>query len=136
MIANNIANTNTIGFKRSDASFSSLVTTQSRSSEFSPGTVSVTRLQRVDQQGALQQTSSSTDVAVSGNGFFPVKQEASDTQEFPYTRSGSFSEDSQLFRNTAGFVLYGWQLIRTVTFLRTKVTYHLSFLSMLHSWVA
>jgi len=78
MIANNIANTNTIGFKRSDASFSSLVTTQSRSSEFSPGTVSVTRIQRVDQQGALQQTSSATDVAVSGNGFFPVKQDASD----------------------------------------------------------
>jgi len=111
MIANNIANTNTIGFKRSDASFSSLVTTQSRSSEFSPGTVSVTRIQRVDQQGALQQTSSATDVAVSGNGFFPVKQDASDQQEFLYTRSGSFSEDSQgLLRNTAGFVLYGWQI--------------------------
>ncbi len=111
MIANNISNTNTIGFKRSEASFSSLVTTQSRSSEFSPGTVSVTRLQRVDQQGALQQTSSSTDVAISGNGFFPVKQDALEDQEFLYTRSGSFSEDSQgLLRNTAGFVLYGWPI--------------------------
>lgn len=111
MIANNIANTNTIGFKRSEASFSSLVTTQSRLSEYSPGTVSVTRVQRVDQQGPIQQTSSSTDAAISGNGFFPVKQAADDQQEFLYTRSGSFSEDSQgLLRNTAGFVLHGWPI--------------------------
>ena len=111
MIANNIANTNTIGFKRSEAAFSSLVTTQSRSSTFSPGTVSVTRIQQVDRQGPIQQTSSSTDAAISGNGFFPVKRAADDLQAFLYTRSGSFSEDSQgLLRNTAGFVLYAWPI--------------------------
>lgn len=111
MIANNIANVNTVGFKRSEASFYSLVTTEGRSSTYSPGTVSVNRVQRVDLQGPIQQTSSSTDAAVSGNGFFTVKRAASDQQEFLYTRSGSFSEDSQgLLRNTAGFVLYGWPL--------------------------
>ncbi len=111
MIANNIANVNTVGFKRSEASFFSLVTTEGRSSTYSPGTVSVNRVQRVDLQGPIQQTSSSTDAAVSGNGFFTVKRAADDQQEFLYTRSGSFSEDSQgLLRNTAGFVLYGWPL--------------------------
>lgn len=111
MIANNIANVNTVGFKRSEASFYSLVTTEGRSSTYSPGTVSVNRVQRVDLQGPIQQTSSATDAAVSGNGFFTVKRSADDQQEFLYTRSGSFSEDSQgLLRNTAGFVLYGWPL--------------------------
>jgi len=111
MIANNIANVNTVGFKRSEASFFSLVTSTGRSSRYSPGTVAVNRIQRVNQQGPVQQTGSSTDAAISGNGFFPVKRDALDTQEFLYTRSGSFSEDSQgLLRNTAGFLLYAWPL--------------------------
>lgn len=111
MISNNIANVNTVGFKRSEASFFSLVTTESRASVYSPGTVAVNRIQRVDQQGPIQQTSSSTDAAISGNGFFAVKRNASDQQEFLYTRSGSFSEDSQgLLRNTAGFILYAWPI--------------------------
>lgn len=111
IISNNIANVNTTGYKRSEASFESLVTTQSRLSTFSPGTVTVNRLQRVDQQGAIQQTSSATDAAISGNGFFPVKRAADDLQEFLYTRAGQFSEDSQgLLRNAAGFVLYAWPI--------------------------
>ncbi len=111
MIANNIANVNTVGFKRSEASFFSLVTTEGRSSKFSPGTVSVNRVQFVDQQGPIQQTSSGTDGAISGNGMFTVKRSTAAGQEFLYTRSGSFSEDAQgLLRNTAGFVLYAWPL--------------------------
>ncbi|MCB9996514.1 MAG: flagellar hook-basal body complex protein [Rhodospirillales bacterium] len=111
MIANNIANVNTVGFKRSEASFFSLVTTEGRSSLYSPGTVSVNRVQRVDLQGPIQQTASATDAAISGNGFFTVKRDTGADQEFLYTRSGAFSEDSQgLLRNTAGFVLYGWPL--------------------------
>ena len=83
MISNNIANVNTVGFKRSEAAFYSLVTTASRSSRYSPGTVAVNRIQRVDQQGPIQQTSSSTDVAISGNGFFAVRRTtAGDDQEF------------------------------------------------------
>lgn len=111
MISNNISNVNTTGFKRSEAAFYSLVTSQSRLSRYSPGTVAVNRQQRVDQQGPIQQTSSSTDAAISGNGFFPVKRDNNDTDEFLYTRNGSFSEDAQgLLRNTAGFVLYAWAL--------------------------
>lgn len=111
MIANNIANVNTIGFKRSEAAFYSLVTSEGRSSKYSPGTVAVNRIQRVNQQGPIQQTGSTTDAAISGNGMFAVKRDASSAQEFLYTRSGSFSEDATgLLRNTAGFVLYAWPL--------------------------
>ncbi len=111
MISNNIANINTIGFKRSEAAFFSLVTTESRSSLYSPGTVSINRTQRVDQQGPITQTASATDAAISGNGFFPVKRSTDFGQEFLYTRAGQFSEDSQgLLRNASNFVLYGWPI--------------------------
>jgi flagellar hook-basal body protein len=111
IISNNIANINTTGFKRSEASFQSLVTTESRLARYSPGTVSVNRLQRVDQQGALQQTSSATDASISGNGFFPVRRGTDLSQPFLYTRNGQFSEDAQgLLRNSAGFVLYAWPI--------------------------
>lgn len=111
MIANNIANVNTVGFKRSEAAFYSLVTSEGRSSRYSPGTVAVNRVQRVNQQGPIQQTGSTTDAAISGNGMFTVKRDTTAGQEFLYTRSGSFNEDAQgLLRNTAGFVMYAWPL--------------------------
>jgi flagellar hook-basal body protein len=111
MIANNISNVNTVGFKRSEAAFFSLVTSASRLSTYSPGTVKAARIQRVDLQGPVQQTSSATDAAISGNGFFTVKRDATADQPYLYTRSGSFSEDETgLLRNTAGFALYAWPL--------------------------
>lgn len=113
MISNNIANVNTTGFKRSEASFFSLVTAEGSATRYSPGTVSTNRLQLVNQQGGLFQTASSTDAAISGNGFFPVKRDGDDSSltEFLYTRNGQFSEDAQgLLRNSAGFYLYGWPL--------------------------
>lgn len=113
MISNNIANVNTVGFKRSEAAFYSLVTTEGRSTRYSPGTVSVDRIQRVTSQGPIQQSSSSTDTSISGNGFYPVKRDSlnSSLTEYLYTRNGQFSEDSQgNMTNTAGFFLYGWPL--------------------------
>lgn len=111
MISNNIANVNTIGYKRSEASFSSLVTSETRGSRYTPGSVLANREQKIDQQGAIQQTNSTTDIAVSGNGFYVVQRDPNGIQEPLYTRAGSFSEDAQGFlRNTAGFYLMGWRL--------------------------
>ena len=113
IISNNIANINTTGFKRSEASFFSLVTTQGNTSRYSPGTVTANRIQRVTQQGPITQSSSSTDASISGNGFFAVKRDGEDSAltEFLYTRNGQFSEDSQGFlKNSAGFFLYGWPI--------------------------
>lgn len=113
MISNNIANVNTVGFKRSEAAFYSLVTTEGRSSRYSPGTVSVNRIQRVTSQGPIQQSASTTDTSISGNGFYAVKRDndASGLSPYLYTRNGQFSEDAQGFlTNTAGFYLYGWPL--------------------------
>lgn len=111
MISNNIANVNTVGYKRRDAAFSSLVTSESRSTAYSPGSVRSVQNNRIDQQGILQQSQSSTDIAMSGNGFFVVQQGTSLGSEPLYTRAGSFSEDSTgVLKNTAGFTLMGWPL--------------------------
>ncbi|HEV7369216.1 flagellar hook protein FlgE [Arenibaculum sp.] len=111
MISNNIANVNTVGYKRNVASFSDLVTQETRSTAYAPGGVRASTQTTINQQGILQQTSSSTDAAVSGEGFFVVKRGTTGTQETLYTRAGSFSEDARGFlRNTNGFYLYGWRL--------------------------
>lgn len=110
MISDNIANVNTIGYKRAEAAFSSLVTAQTRSTSYSPGAVRASTLQRVDQQGILQQSRSATDIAVSGNGFFVVQNNINDDlQESFFTRAGQFSEDEQGYLvSPAGKYLLGW----------------------------
>jgi flagellar hook protein FlgE len=113
MISNNIANVNTTGYKRNEASFSSLVTQAGRSTIYSPGGVRASTEQTVNQQGTPQQTASSTDVAISGSGFFVVQQSPTSTsgQETMYTRAGSFSEDENGYlRNANGFYLMGWEI--------------------------
>ena len=112
MISNNIANVSTVGYKEVDAAFESLVTTQSGSTAYSPGSVIADQTQTIDQQGILQQTSSPTDVAISGSGFFVVKASTIDPLSPPlYTRAGSFSENSVGdLVNTAGYYLQGWSL--------------------------
>jgi flagellar hook protein FlgE len=111
MISNNIANVDTIGYKGDNAAFYSLVTTNAVGGVFNSGSVAVNTVQNVTQEGSIQQTSSSTDAAISGQGLFVVKQATGTNQPFLYTRSGSFSEDAtgQLV-NTAGDVLYAWPL--------------------------
>lgn len=111
IISNNIANVNTTGYKRTDAAFSSLVTNQGQSTAYSPGSVRAVQNARISEQGILQQSSSNTDIAISGNGFYAVQQSIDGQQETFYTRAGSFSEDATgVLTNTAGMFLMGWPL--------------------------
>lgn len=111
IISNNIANVNTTGFKRSEAAFAALVTVESASAKYSPGAVTVNRMQQVDQQGQIAQTGSSLDVAIAGDGFFAVRSENTLDQvgDFKFTRNGQFYEDETgVLQNSAGMYLYGW----------------------------
>ncbi len=117
IISNNIANVNTIGYKRSEGFFETLVTGSNNPSGIAPGGVRANQRATNNQQGLAQQSNSSTDIAVAGNGFFPVVQQVSttatgiQTSETLYTRNGSFTEDSRGFlRNTSGNFLLGWPL--------------------------
>ena len=112
--SNNIANVNTVGYKTDQAQFSTLLTTLSNPTTFAAGGVTASRQQNVDQQGLIQASSASTDLAISGNGFFVSSRDANATgnsgQQL-YTRAGAFRPDGGGFlRNTAGLYLMGWQL--------------------------
>jgi flagellar hook protein FlgE len=113
IISNNIANVNTVGYKGEDAQFSDLVTQINISEQYDPGGVRTTTEQSVTNQGALTQTSSNTDLAVSGDGLFVVTQSptAYASDQPYYTRAGSFTTDSNgNLQNTAGYYLMGWKL--------------------------
>lgn len=113
VISDNIANVNTIGYKSNSAVFETLVTSASNVTAYSPGGVLGGNDQLVDTQGLLQTTSSPTDVAISGGGFFVTNQKADQSGQVLFTRAGSFTQDAQgNFRNTAGLFLQAWPLDR------------------------
>lgn len=106
-VADNVANVNTTGYKRAYSEFSSLLLANCPG-DYSSGAVLTTVRHAIGQQGALLNTSSVTDLAVSGDGFFIV----SDKNGAPYlTRAGSFVPDgSGNLLNAAGFQLMGYPL--------------------------
>jgi flagellar hook protein FlgE len=112
VISDNIANVNTVGYKSGVAIFETLVTSASVTA-YSPGGVLGGNEQLVTTQGLLQTTSSPTDIAISGNGFFVVNEKPDQTGQILYTRAGSFTQNAQGdFVNTAGLFLQAWPLDR------------------------
>ncbi len=105
VIANNLANVNTTGFKRSRAHFEDLLyqtvqgaaTLGSRDTEQLP-TVQVglgthlTAVQRVEAQGSLEETDRPLDLAIEGEGYFQVQLP---NGNMAYTRDGSLQISDQ-----------------------------------------
>jgi len=112
VIADNITNVNTIGYKETRSRFSTLVTETASLSSYSPGGVKSFSETLVSKQGLLQPSNRATDLSIDGGGFFVVRAgvDAEDTDgEILYTRAGSFTQDDEGFlRNTAGLYLMGW----------------------------
>lgn len=112
VIADNITNVNTIGYKETRSRFSTLVTETAALSSYSPGGVRAFSETLVSKQGLLQPSGSATDLSIDGAGFFVVRdsETAEDTSgELLYTRAGAFTQDNEgFFRNTAGLYLMGW----------------------------
>jgi len=104
-VADNIANSGTTGYKRSKAEFATLVI-PSAGGSYSSGGVTSTIQTSVSAQGILQYTTSTTDLAISGDGFFVVQ----DSAGVPFlTRAGSFVPDADgNLVNAAGFKLMGY----------------------------
>ena len=113
-ISDNISNVNTIGYKGNSTSFKTLVTTQTSTNFYSPGGVQPVAKQAVNAQGLLASTSSSTALAVSGNGFFVVNTSANPgaNDVWAYTRAGDFDIDNNGYlKNSANYYLQGWSLL-------------------------
>ena len=94
VIGNNISNADTTGFKKSNAQFANLVAASAYSNpkEIVGIGSTVSEINQNFSQGAIQQTGSALDIAVSGDGFFTVKSTV--TGQAAYTRNGNFSLDS------------------------------------------
>ena len=104
-VADNIANANTTGYKRSSTEFSSLVL-PSAGGSYNSGGVSTSVRYAISEEGALQFTTSITDLAIGGDGFFVV-QDSSGVSFL--TRAGSFIPDSDgNLVNAAGYTLMGY----------------------------
>ncbi|MCF4009067.1 flagellar hook protein FlgE [Rheinheimera sp. UJ63] len=108
--ANNIANVNTTGFKESRAEFADVFASsvfQSGKTKVGDGVRTATVAQQF-QQGSLQFTSNSLDLAITGDGFFVTGSEIG-SRDYIYTRSGAFKLDSNNFLvNNDGSFLQGY----------------------------
>ncbi len=116
VIANNLANVNTTGFKRDRANFESLLYQVMRSggaqtadgtmltSSSTVGTgVRMVNTQKLYSQGSLISTDNSLDLAIDGSGFFQVLMPDG---RMGYTRNGTFSRNAEgTLTTSSGYVL-------------------------------
>ena len=118
IISDNISNLNTIGYKHTQARFSTMVTDSASLSRYTPGGVKSNPFQMVDRQGLLQASQSATDLAVSGNGFFVVNSSSAPSGgTYLYSRAGQFSVDTDGYLvNNSGDYLLGWPTLSDGSF--------------------
>ncbi len=111
-ISDNISNVNTVGYKATDAQFATLVTETKSTTAYSPGGVGAKIRTLISGQGLLQASTSNTDLAVDGAGFFVTRTKSgAKAGEVQFTRAGSFRPDAAGFlRNAAGLYVQGYAL--------------------------
>lgn len=116
VIANNLANANTTGFKSDRAVFEDLIyqtvrqpgAQSSQDTQFPTGLqvgtgVRLVATEKLFTQGNLTRTEGSLDMAIQGNGFFQILQPDG---TIGYTRDGTFTLDSTgQIVNSSGYVL-------------------------------
>lgn len=118
VIGNNISNVNTHGFKKGRTTFQDMLSQTlsgaARPTEEKGGVnakqiglgMMVAAIDNLHTQGSLQSTGINTDMALSGNGFFIIK----DGEKLFYTRAGAFSldKDGLLVNQATGLKVQGW----------------------------
>jgi flagellar hook protein FlgE len=114
-ISEDVANSQTVGFKRVDTSFVDYLTTSTATNN-EPGAV-VAQPEYVNNvQGPITQTDNPLGMAIAGQGFFAVSQPIGNSNGVPtfnpqqfYTRAGDFSMNASGYLvNSAGQYLNGW----------------------------
>jgi flagellar hook protein FlgE len=111
VIGNNLANTNTIGFKGSRTVFADLLSAKvsgsGGGSQVGTG-VGMSTVDQVFSQGTFENTESGLDIAIEGDGFFILSEVGDDTSY--YSRAGAFRFDEDGFLvNPEGLRVQGKQ---------------------------
>ena len=113
-ISDNIANSQTTGFKRTETSFEDIVTASSSRNHL-PGAVLATPSYTNTVQGSIDASSTKTHMAINGSGYFIVSSPVATVDGRPvydevdyYTRRGDFSLDKYGYlTNQSGYSLQG-----------------------------
>ncbi|MGL4394891.1 MAG: flagellar hook protein FlgE [Brevinema sp.] len=117
VIGNNVSNVNTTGFKKGRVTFQDIIS-QTMSGSAKPNEIrgginakqvglgmSVASIENIMTQGSLQTTGKNTDVAITGEGFFVLK----DGDNTFHTRNGNFVLDAEgTLVNSNGLKVQGW----------------------------
>lgn len=114
-VSDNLANSQTVGFKRIDTNFQDLVT-QSGPNLHAPGSVLARPTFTHSVQGTIEQSQNPLGMAIGGQGFFSVAQARGFVDGLPtfddrqfFTRAGDFRMDRDGFLvNGANYFLQGW----------------------------
>lgn len=118
VVSNNISNVNTYGFKYSRVAFQDMLSMNLNGAaapndskgginpkQFGLG-MQVASIDKIFTQGSLQTTGKTTDVAITGEGFFPMRK----GEQLFYTRAGDFDldRDGVMVNPANGFRVQGW----------------------------
>ncbi|QAY96201.1 flagellar hook protein FlgE [Methylovirgula ligni] len=106
-ISDNIANADTTGYKQASTQFEDMLNEFS-TSEYDAGGVGTVVNYNIAQQGDPTSTTTSTNMAIEGNGFFVVENASGETY---LTRAGSFAPDANgNLVNASGYTLMGYPI--------------------------
>jgi flagellar hook protein FlgE len=114
-ISDNLANSQSAGYKRVDTNFTNLVT-QSTQTMHAPGSVMARPDYTNSIQGTIEQSDNPLSLAIGGQGFFSVAQARGSSNGLPafderqfYTRAGDFRMDRDGYLvNGSDYFLQGW----------------------------
>lgn len=116
-ISDNVANSQTVGYKQVATNFIDYLTTSTATTS-DPGAVVAIPDYENNVQGTITQTNDTTGLAIAGQGFFAVSQQTGLVNNIPtfnpeqfYTRAGDFTLNSSGYLvNSAGEYLNGWSV--------------------------
>jgi flagellar hook protein FlgE len=110
VISDNIANVNTVGFRSSRANFSDVLGGMMAGSRTGAGSM-IGSVQTMFNEGSLLGTGNTTDLAISGDGFFMVDGSVGGVEGRYFTRAGQFQVDEGgVLVNPAGLRVQGYGL--------------------------
>jgi flagellar hook protein FlgE len=131
VIGNNLANTNTVGFKESRAVFETVLGGTAGEVGAVGGGVQMTTAQQVFAEGSMQNTGQPTDVAISGDGFFVVNGSVGGVTGNYYTRAGQTSLNANgMLVNPDGMAFQGYMSNGNGTFSTSLGNIHVDTASL------
>jgi len=136
VVANNIANTSTVGYKKADMQFGDLISQQvaTGGAQYESGShfvsqkgkgVGISEIRTIFNEGGLENTGTVTDLAITGNGFFGIRNTAiaGSTGASQYTRAGAFRFNNDAYLvNAQDYRLQGYAVDRETGQVSTTVS--------------